>query len=72
MGVYKRKPVLNKKELKNRVVTEALLPSITKIGNSCCKLVSSPVAIKYLTKSSNKGETMKSYFYRVNEKSSGL
>ena len=53
----KENPYLSKKELEYRIVTETLVSSIATFDNSC----SFPVAIKYLTKISKKGDDMKSF-----------
>ena len=54
----KENPYLSKKELEHGIVTEALVLSITTLGNNC----SLPVAIEYSTKTSKKGDDMKSFF----------
>ena len=49
---------MSKKELEHGIVTEALVLSITTLDNNC----SLPAAIKYSTKTSKKGDDMKSFF----------
>ena len=49
---------MSKKELEHGAVTEALISSITTLENNYFL----PVAIKYLTKTSKKGDDMKSFF----------
>lgn len=54
----KENPYLSKKELQHGIVTETLVSSITTLDNNC----SLPEAIKYSTKTSKKGNDMKSLF----------
>ena len=54
----KENPYLSKKELQRGIVTETLVSSITTLDNNC----SLPEAIKYSTKTSKKGNDMKSLF----------
>ena len=54
----KENPYLNKKELEHGIVTEAVVLLITVLDNNC----SLPVAIKYSTKTSKKGDGMKRFF----------
>ena len=49
---------MSKKELQHGIVTETLVSSITTLDNNC----SLPEAIKYSTKTSKKGNDMKSLF----------
>ena len=49
---------MSKKELEHGIVTEALVSSITTLDNNFSLLV----AIKYSTKTSKKGDEMKSFF----------
>ena len=48
---------MSKKELEHGIVTETLVSSIAAFDNNC----SFPVAIKYSTKISKKGDDMKSF-----------
>ena len=63
----KENPYFSKKDLEHGIVTEALVSSITKLGNNC----SLPVAIKYSSKTSKIGWHEK-FFYRTNKNSSGM
>ena len=53
----KENPYLRKKELEHGIGTAALVSSIATLGNNC----SLPVEIKYSTKTSKKGDDMKSF-----------
>ena len=54
----KENPYLSKEDLEHGIVTEGLVSSITTFDNNC----SLPVAIKYSSKTSEKGDDMKSFF----------
>ena len=53
-----RNPFLSKKELEDRIATEALASSVESLGTDYLF----PAAIKYSIKTFEKGENMKSFF----------
>lgn len=58
LDYVKKNPTPSPDHLKENIVTEAIVSSLTSLDNFC----SLPIAIDYTTKSGKTGQTMSSYF----------